>query len=256
MAHRVWTVEQGERCRVVTLEHGHWSGRRRIRVDGELAHESQVLFDLGRTRHRFHVDELRFAVVVHTNGATYRYELVRDEPGNPRSTEPAPATTREGSGAEPVPVLADSASLTPAAAADVSSPPPLLLLPTAGVADAPIVIYPLPEGGSPAALRHVGTLFDGSFGVLTLALCAALAGTALDLPDAGALGSALVVGLAGVRVGRRRGERAGGETLFSLFGGLLGAGLGLGLGAGVFSLLLLAILAILLLAPLPGAVSD
>src|SRR5437762_2387584 len=104
MARRVWTVEQGDRCHVITLEHGHWSGRRRIRVDGDLVHESQVLFDLGRTQHRFHVDQLRFAVVVRTNGATYGYHLVRDEPGNPRSTEPAPAAPHEGSGDEPVPV--------------------------------------------------------------------------------------------------------------------------------------------------------
>jgi Fas apoptotic inhibitory molecule (FAIM1) len=228
MAHRMWTVEQGDRCHVITLDHGHWSGRRRIRVDGELVHESQVLFELGRTCHRFQVDQRPFAVVVRTNGATYGYELVRDEPGPPRSTEPAPASFREGSGDEMVPVLVGTVSPArePVAGTLPAAEPPAL---AGAAAYAPVVI---------------------------LALIAALAGTALDFPDAGALGSALVVGLAGVRVGRHRGERAGGETLFSLIGGLLGAALGLGLGAGVFSLLLVAILALLLLAPLPGVVSD
>jgi hypothetical protein len=255
MAQRVWTVEEGERCHVITLEHGHWSGRRRIRVDGELVHESRVVFDLGRTRHRFHVDEIRFALMIRTNGATYGYDLVRDEPGNPRSTEPAPATSHEGSGDEPVPVLRDPAS--PAAAPTAGTLAPAGPLTRAEeTLPSPMVIRALPDGEGASRLPHVGTLFDASFGVLTLALFAALVGAALDLPDAGAIGSALVVGVAGAWVGRRRGERAGGETLFSLLGGLAGAGLGLGLGAGLFSLLLLVALALLLLAPLPGAASE
>jgi Fas apoptotic inhibitory molecule (FAIM1) len=254
MARRVWTVEQGERRHVITLEHGHWSGRRRIRVDDELVHESRVLFDLGSTRHRFQVDDLPLALIVRANGATYGYDVLLDVPGNPRSTEPAPALAHPGSGDEPVPVAPDadgalagllSGSLEPDAGQAVAAEPP-----------PPIRIHALTDRDDPARVPHVGKLFDASFGVLTLALFAALIGAALNLPAAGALGSALVVGVAGAFVGRRRGERAGGETLFGLLGGLLGAGLGLGLGSGVFGLLLIVILALMLLAPLPGIVSD
>ena len=98
---------------VVALDHGHWSGKRQIRVDGELAHESQVVFDLGRREHRFQIGPIDFAVVVSTNGATYGYDLVVGGRARGRLTELAPVTARDGRGDEVIPAAGTPEAASP-----------------------------------------------------------------------------------------------------------------------------------------------
>jgi len=246
MVQRVWWIEFEDRWHRVELEHAQWSGRRRIRLDGELVHESQVLFDLGATRHRFRAGAHPLAVTVRSNGATYRYSLVLDDPTAGSATELAPASALAGRGNEPAPASAVVGEMAPRERTVSTAVSPA----------APVRILPAACGDLPAPPPHVGTLCDATFGVLSVALGAALIGAALGAPDAGALVSAAIAGTAGAAAGRRRGERLGGETLHGLLGGLMGAMAGLSLGAGVFGLLVCVLLALPLLAPLPQAGAE
>jgi hypothetical protein len=54
MANKTWTFEVEDGRHVVELEHGYWSGKRIIRVDGKQLEVSRKFFDTG-TEHRFEV---------------------------------------------------------------------------------------------------------------------------------------------------------------------------------------------------------
>lgn len=54
MATKVWTFNLSDGQHTVELDHGQWSGKRLIKVDGELVEESQKFFDTG-SEHRFDI---------------------------------------------------------------------------------------------------------------------------------------------------------------------------------------------------------
>ncbi|MBC6430115.1 hypothetical protein FM036_04365 [Nostoc sp. HG1] len=55
METKVWTFNLSDGQHTVELDHGYWSGKRIIKVDGQLVEESQKLFDTG-SEHRFDVN--------------------------------------------------------------------------------------------------------------------------------------------------------------------------------------------------------
>ena len=54
MANKTWTFQLEDGRHAVELEHGYWSGRRIIRVDGEQIEVSRKFLDAG-TEHRFEI---------------------------------------------------------------------------------------------------------------------------------------------------------------------------------------------------------
>lgn len=72
-----WTVELEGRRRVVELDHGTISGKREIRVDGELVEKSRRLFDSGSS-HTFQLDGHMITARIKSNGLRFRYDLLVD----------------------------------------------------------------------------------------------------------------------------------------------------------------------------------
>ena len=56
MAYRAWRFELEGQSHIVELEHGYWSGKRLIRIDGEVTDRSYKPIDTGTT-HRFEIGE-------------------------------------------------------------------------------------------------------------------------------------------------------------------------------------------------------
>ncbi|MDI7274626.1 MAG: hypothetical protein QME94_01470, partial [Anaerolineae bacterium] len=77
MAKRTWTFWLEGRIHTIELEHGSFSGRRVISVDGRELERSQRLFDTG-SEHTFSLDGHDVTVYIHTNGFTFRYGLEID----------------------------------------------------------------------------------------------------------------------------------------------------------------------------------
>ena len=87
MARAEWTVRVGGRDARIALEHGYWSGKRRIFVDGveqQLPASERVrVIDFGSV-HRLALEGTLCDVVVRTNGLWFTYDLIVD--GVSRST--------------------------------------------------------------------------------------------------------------------------------------------------------------------------
>ena len=94
MAKKSWTFELEDGEHTVTLEHGFFSGKRVIHVNGELLEESQQMLDLG-SAHAFELSGHDCVVDIRTNLLSFGYDLVIDG----RSLE----TGEEGFEPQPMP---------------------------------------------------------------------------------------------------------------------------------------------------------
>jgi hypothetical protein len=81
MAKKVWTVYLEDGAHTVELEHGYFSGKRAIRVDGRPfplpPASARSFFDFG-SDHPIRIGQHAAAVHIRTSGLTYRYDLSID----------------------------------------------------------------------------------------------------------------------------------------------------------------------------------
>lgn len=74
---KTWTLDVDGASHTIELDHGFWSGKRTISVDGRVAHASRRLIDFGSNT-PIEVGTHRINVIVMTNGVTFRYDIVVD----------------------------------------------------------------------------------------------------------------------------------------------------------------------------------
>lgn len=81
MTEKTWHFELEDGQHVVELDHGYFSGKRKIRLDGavilESAETQHLVFDTGSV-HEFHTGSHPCAVIIRTNGITFSYDLAVD----------------------------------------------------------------------------------------------------------------------------------------------------------------------------------
>src|SRR3712207_398869 len=77
MPRKVWTIPLEDGSHTIELDHGAISGRRSIRVDGELVERSRHHVDFGSS-HTFELSGHLCEVVIDTNGLTFSYFLLVD----------------------------------------------------------------------------------------------------------------------------------------------------------------------------------
>lgn len=81
MAQKTWRVELEDGKHEVELDHGFFSGKRKLRVDGntilDTSEIQQLLFDTGGI-HEFNINSHPCAVIIRTNGITFNYDLAVD----------------------------------------------------------------------------------------------------------------------------------------------------------------------------------
>jgi hypothetical protein len=77
MANKVWAVKLEDGRHTVELEHGYFSGKRIIRVDGEQLESTTSIIDFGG-EHSFQIGNHTGIVHIRTNGLTYNYDLSID----------------------------------------------------------------------------------------------------------------------------------------------------------------------------------
>jgi len=74
---KTWIVTLDGEKHVVELEHGYWSGKRVIKLDGQKVDESRKWFDTG-TEHRFKINEHQCILRILYRTLHYDYELYVD----------------------------------------------------------------------------------------------------------------------------------------------------------------------------------
>ena len=78
MAKKSWRVELEDSVHTVELEHGYWSGKRTISIDGERMNlpqkEASSFFDFG-SHHTIHIGQVSAIIHIKTNGLTFNYDL-------------------------------------------------------------------------------------------------------------------------------------------------------------------------------------
>jgi hypothetical protein len=77
MTTREWSLSLSNHQ--IRLQHGYWSGRATIAVDGNVIFTRVQLFDLGFV-HRFEVDGMPCVVIVEADSFGYRYAFVECAP--------------------------------------------------------------------------------------------------------------------------------------------------------------------------------
>lgn len=77
MTTKTWNFDLDGFKHTVVLEHGYFSGKRKIRVDGTLVEESKKLFDMG-SDHVFTVAGHSCSIHIRTNWVTFFYDLAID----------------------------------------------------------------------------------------------------------------------------------------------------------------------------------
>jgi hypothetical protein len=81
MAKKVWNFELDNIVHTVELEHGYWSGKRLLKVDGKIieqtANVNDMFSDLG-SEHAFEIDGHRCFVHIRPPGLSVDYDLVVD----------------------------------------------------------------------------------------------------------------------------------------------------------------------------------
>jgi hypothetical protein len=79
MARRRWTLKLDDGVHVVELEHGYWSGRRRLWLDGEPVLEAGPrVFDDGGSQHTLTIGRHEVDIHIRTNGLWFSYRLAVD----------------------------------------------------------------------------------------------------------------------------------------------------------------------------------
>ncbi|MCK4829211.1 hypothetical protein KA005_76515, partial [bacterium] len=77
MANKTWTVNLDSVNHTIELEHGTWSGKRVIKLDGQIIEESQKLVDSG-TDHFFKIGEHVCAIHIRSGGIKFKFDLSID----------------------------------------------------------------------------------------------------------------------------------------------------------------------------------
>jgi hypothetical protein len=81
MTKKTWQIKLEDGEHVVELDHGFFSGKRIIQVDGKTVLDSSELqhlvFDTGGV-HEFNINSHPCAVVIRTNGITFNYDFAVD----------------------------------------------------------------------------------------------------------------------------------------------------------------------------------
>lgn len=77
MGCKTWTIELDGKRHTIDLVHGFWSGRRIVRIDGNLIHDSRKFLDTG-SEHRFDVDGHACILKIRNSPFHYDYELFID----------------------------------------------------------------------------------------------------------------------------------------------------------------------------------
>lgn len=77
MTTKTWNFELDGFKHTVVLEHGYFSGKRKIRVDGKMVEESKKLFDMG-SDHIFAVAGHTCSIHIRTNWVTFYYDFAID----------------------------------------------------------------------------------------------------------------------------------------------------------------------------------
>jgi hypothetical protein len=81
MTKKTWQFELEDGKHQVELEHGFFSGKRNIQLDGKAIFESSefqnLVFDTGGV-HEFNVNSHPCAVIIRTNGLTFYYDFAVD----------------------------------------------------------------------------------------------------------------------------------------------------------------------------------
>ena len=77
MAKKVWVFRLEDGNHTVELEHGHWSGKRKIIVDGVPLESSRKIIDRGSVHH-FQVSGSPCVLHIESGGFTFRYNLYVD----------------------------------------------------------------------------------------------------------------------------------------------------------------------------------
>lgn len=81
MAKKLWQIELEDSKYEIELEHGYFSGKRKISVDGKVVFNSANLLDLLSDTggvHKFDINSHSCAVIIRTNGFTFNYDLAVD----------------------------------------------------------------------------------------------------------------------------------------------------------------------------------
>ncbi|WNG61381.1 hypothetical protein F0U59_46740 [Archangium gephyra] len=83
MARHVWDVLLRNRMHRIELEHGYFTGRRRLTVDGQtILEQAPGIIDFG-SEHPFEVAGVPCEVVITENGISFQYHLVVDGAAHP-----------------------------------------------------------------------------------------------------------------------------------------------------------------------------
>ena len=77
MGCKTWTIELDSKRHTIDLVHGFWSGRRVIRIDGNIIHKSWKFLDTG-SEHRFDVAGHAYILKIRNSPFHYDYELFID----------------------------------------------------------------------------------------------------------------------------------------------------------------------------------
>ena len=80
MARKIWTIDLEDGKHVIDLEHGYFSGQRKIIVDGKLLEatsKARHLFDMGSV-HPIQINGHQCVIHIKTNGITFSYDLSVD----------------------------------------------------------------------------------------------------------------------------------------------------------------------------------
>ena len=77
MGYRTWDIEVDGNRHTIGVDHGFWSGKRIITLDGNVLEKSWKLVDTG-SEHRFNVDGHLCILKIRNSPFHYDYELFLD----------------------------------------------------------------------------------------------------------------------------------------------------------------------------------
>jgi len=77
MTKLTWEVNINQEPHTIQLDHGYFTGKRKIQIDGQEIVNERKFVDYG-SQHQFSIDGSSFDLVITTNGLTYEYYLLQD----------------------------------------------------------------------------------------------------------------------------------------------------------------------------------